>query len=216
MLPATSWCSPCCKQKTRPLLARQAECALLCHALRAAVHQADRNGAAVARACVPVQETVPFDDVVGGLDATLTRSEHVRLWRYPQSQQRGSNNQSSGTSMSSVTSGCPKASSRSLHPASSMMRLPPCSRPSFWRALHTVHLVELLLFIARWPPWLTYYIARCTLWMDSARKVTFNDNTSILNLNCRVRNSSILTNMPDSNLTCRSARFYSPVPTIHG
>ena len=69
-------------------------------------------------------------------------------------------------------SGCPKSSSRSLHPASRMMRLPPCSRPSFWRALHTVHLVELLLFIARWPPWLTYYIARCTLWMDSARKVS--------------------------------------------
>ena len=46
----------------------------------AAVHRADRDGAAVARACPPVQETVPFDDVVGGFGAILTRSEHVRLW----------------------------------------------------------------------------------------------------------------------------------------
>ena len=96
------------------------------------------------------------------------------------------------------------------------MRLPPCSRPSFWRALLTVHLVELLLFIARWPPWLTYYIARCALWMDSAQKVALDDDTSILNLNCRVRDSSILTHMPGLSLTCRSTQFYSPVPTIHG
>ena len=87
---------------------------------------------------------------------------------------------------------------------------------SFWRALLTVHLVERLLFITRWLPCLTYYVARYALWMDSARKVTLHDNTSILNLNCRVRNSSILTHMPGLSLTCQSTRFYSPVPTIHG
>lgn len=32
-----------------------------------------------------VQETVPFEDVVRGLDGIVTRSEHVRLWWYPQS-----------------------------------------------------------------------------------------------------------------------------------
>ena len=158
-----------------------------------------------------VQETVPYDDVVDDLHAIP-----LRRWWYPQGQQRRSNSQSPGTSTSSPTSGCPKASSRSLHPASSMMRLPPCSRPSFWRALLTLHLVEMLLFIARWPPWLTYYVARCALWMDSARKVTVDDSTSILNLNCRVRNSFILTRMPGSSLTCRSTRFYSPVLTMPG
>ena len=178
------------------------------------MHRADRDGTAVARACIQVQETVAFDDVVDGLHATLTRSEHARLWWYPQGQQRGLNSQSPGTSTSSATSGCPKASSRSLRPTSSMMRLPPCSRPSFWRALLTVHRVELLLFITRWLPWLTYYVARYALWMHSARKVTLNDNTSTLNLNCRVRNSSILTHIPGLSLTCRSTRFYSPVPTI--
>ena len=63
----------------------------------------------------------------------------------------------------------------------------PLGCPSFWRALVTLHLVEFLLFIARWIPPLTYYVGRYALWMDSARKVTVDDSTSILNLNCRVR-----------------------------
>ena len=44
------------------------------------MHRADRDGAAIARAGVPVQETVPFDDVVDDLDAILMQSEYVRLW----------------------------------------------------------------------------------------------------------------------------------------
>lgn len=32
-----------------------------------------------------IQETVPFDQVVDNLDVMVARSEHVRLWWYPQS-----------------------------------------------------------------------------------------------------------------------------------
>ena len=32
-----------------------------------------------------IQETVPFDDVVDNLEVMVARSEHVRLWWYPQS-----------------------------------------------------------------------------------------------------------------------------------
>src|SRR5258706_6546134 len=32
-----------------------------------------------------IQETVPFDDVVDNLEGMVARSEHVRLWWYPQS-----------------------------------------------------------------------------------------------------------------------------------
>ena len=82
--------------------------------------------------------------------------------------------------------------------------------------LLTVHLVELILFIARWLPWLAFYVTRYALWMDAAREVRVDDNTSILTLNCRVRNSSILTHMLGLSLTCRSTRFHSPVPPING
>lgn len=140
-----------------------------------------------------IQETVPFDDVVENLEGMVTRSEHVRLWWYPQSRAVRVSSADRTVKLQVRTCGYSRPSQieqpdlRPLLRSQDVDNAAPFSCPSFWSALLTIHLVEFLLFISRWIPWLTYYVGRYALWMDSARKVTVDDSTSILNLNCRVR-----------------------------
>ena len=147
-----------------------------------------------------VQETVSFDDAVDDLDVMVKRSEHVRLWWYPQSRAVRVSSADRTVKLqvraraSSLVRLLPTLPNRARDlrpfvpsPSQDVNDATPLSCPSFWRALLTIHLVEFLLFVARWIPWLTYYVGRYALWMDSARKVTVDDSTSILNLNCRVR-----------------------------
>jgi L-gulonolactone oxidase len=140
-----------------------------------------------------VQETVPFDDVVDDLDVMVTKSEHVRLWWYPQSRAVRVSSADRTTQVRPVRLLPTDSRQDSCHKfeddltPSQVADAAPSSCPSFWRALLTMHLVEFLLFISRWIPQLTYYVGRYALWMDSARQVTIDDSASILNLNCRVR-----------------------------
>jgi hypothetical protein len=62
---------------------------------------------------------------------------------------------------------------------------------SFLPVLLTHHLVEFFLFLARFLPFLAYYIARYVAWMESAPKVVVGESGSILRTDCRVRASLI-------------------------
>jgi hypothetical protein len=59
--------------------------------------------------------------------------------------------------------------------------------------LLTHHLVEFFLFVARFIPFLAFYIARYVAWMESAPKVVIGESGSILRTDCRVRVSLPLT-----------------------
>ena len=152
-----------------------------------------------------LREVVPFDHVVDDLDG----SEHVRLGGTHGSAARIEQSKSkyvyavgyswlSQIELSILTPPCVHSAVRPSAAPCSPFILSGCSS----LLLDGLH-------------WLKSYVVRYALWMDSARKVTVDDNSSILNLNCRVRNSSILTRMTGSSLTCRSTRFYSPVRRIH-
>lgn len=59
--------------------------------------------------------------------------------------------------------------------------------------LLTHHLVEFFLFLARFVPFLAFYIARYVAWMESAPKVVIGESGSILRTDCRVSISAPLT-----------------------
>ncbi|KIM29190.1 hypothetical protein M408DRAFT_15946 [Serendipita vermifera MAFF 305830] len=109
------------------------------------------------------QETRPFDDILENLHEIVHQAQHVRLWWYPQNK--------------SVRV-C--SADRTTEPEQ-----PDVNARGFLPVFLTHHLVEFFLFLARFLPFLAFYIARYVAWMESAPKVVVGESGSILRTDCR-------------------------------
>ncbi|KAL1938959.1 hypothetical protein VTO73DRAFT_11112 [Trametes versicolor] len=108
-----------------------------------------------------VQESHTFDDVVGNLDSIAHAAEHVRLWWFPHA------------GVIRVSS-----SNRTSEPRKPVGTW-------LWHSVVGFHLLQFLLFIARYIPALNLWIGRFMAWLVRDRTVTVDDSHRVFNIDCK-------------------------------
>ncbi|KIJ61238.1 hypothetical protein HYDPIDRAFT_97107 [Hydnomerulius pinastri MD-312] len=108
-----------------------------------------------------VQETIDFHECVRNMRSLVSASEHVRFWWFP----------AAGTMRVS-------SADRSVEP----------SRPVgswLWHSFFGFHVIQFLLFVARYILSLNVFISRFAAWLVSERAIAIDDSHRIFNLECR-------------------------------
>lgn len=129
-----------------------------------------------------VQQTHSFDDAVRNMDTLVHASQHVRFWWFPQA---GVIRASSSDRTAEV-----RLTRRAhLRPGAN-----PClsSQPKqpvgtwLWHSLVGYHLLQFLLFLARYVSVLNLWYGRIAAWLISEPTVGIDDSYRIFNLDCKV------------------------------
>ncbi|KAH7882184.1 L-gulonolactone D-arabinono-1,4-lactone oxidase [Phlebopus sp. FC_14] len=108
-----------------------------------------------------VQQSISFHDCVRDIHSLANASEHVRFWWFP------------AADTIRVSS-----ADRTLQP----------TRPAgswLWHSFLGFHVIQLLLFIARYVRSLNVFVARFAAWLVSDRVIAIDDSHRIFNLECR-------------------------------
>ncbi|KAG2356800.1 L-gulonolactone D-arabinono-1,4-lactone oxidase [Suillus spraguei] len=108
-----------------------------------------------------VQQTIQFHDCVRNLDSLVTASEHVRFWWFP------------AADTMRVSS-----ADRTVEP----------TKPAgswLWHSLIGFHVVQFLLFVARFILPLNIFIGRFASWLVSTKVIAIDDSFRIFNMECR-------------------------------
>ncbi|KAI9057550.1 L-gulonolactone/D-arabinono-1,4-lactone oxidase [Trametes sanguinea] len=108
-----------------------------------------------------IQENRPFDDVVRNLDSIARQAEHVRLWWFPQAD------------VVRVSS-----SDRTNEPRNPVGTW-------LWHSIVGYHLLQFLLFVARYVPVLNIWLGRFMAWLAGDRMVSVDDSHRIFNIDCK-------------------------------
>ncbi|CDO70398.1 hypothetical protein BN946_scf184999.g38 [Trametes cinnabarina] len=108
-----------------------------------------------------VQENQRFDVVVGNLDSIARQAEHVRLWWFPQAD------------VVRVSS-----SNRTNEPKSPVGTW-------LWHSIVGYHLLQFLLFVARYVPILNIWLGRFMAWLAGGKMVSVDDSHRIFNIDCK-------------------------------
>jgi L-gulonolactone oxidase len=129
-----------------------------------------------------VQETVDFDYGIKNLDDIVSSAEHVRFWWFP----------TAGTIRVSCADRTQEVSW--TQPAmEDVINLPLQPKKPvgswLWHSLLGYHLVQFLLFIARYFLFLNPYIGRFGAWLLRDPTVGVDDSHLIFNVDCRVSKS---------------------------
>ncbi|KAG6334313.1 hypothetical protein ID866_4778 [Astraeus odoratus] len=108
-----------------------------------------------------VQEVFAFHDCVRNLHSLVHASQHVRLWWFPAADK--------------------------VRVSSADRSAEPCAPAGnwFWDTLVSFHLIQFLLFIARYIPSLNISIGRFAAWIASGRLITVDVSHRIFNVDCR-------------------------------
>ncbi|KAG1774748.1 L-gulonolactone D-arabinono-1,4-lactone oxidase [Suillus placidus] len=108
-----------------------------------------------------VQQTIQFHECVRSLDSLVTASEHVRFWWFP------------AADTMRVSS-----ADRTVEP----------TKPAgswLWHSLIGFHVVQFLLFVARFILPLNIFIGRFASWLVSTKVIAIDDSFRIFNMECR-------------------------------
>jgi L-gulonolactone oxidase len=135
-----------------------------------------------------VQETVDFDYGMKRLDDIVSSAEHVRLWWFP--------------TVGALRVNCADSTREARKPNLLYQRrshacFQPKSQASswLWHSLCGHHVVQFLLFIARYFPFLIPFVARFSVWLIRDPTVRVDDSYSIFNIDCRVSGLSTFSSM---------------------
>jgi len=130
-----------------------------------------------------VQETFKFEHVIQNLDRFVFAAEHVRIWWFPTS---GSMRVSSSdrtyevkknlTLSRVIISILMLSFSQAKHPANSW----------FWHSLLGYHLVQFILFVARYLLFLNFWTGCFAAWLVREKTLGIDDSHVIFNVDCRV------------------------------
>ncbi|KAJ7768914.1 D-arabinono-1,4-lactone oxidase-domain-containing protein [Mycena metata] len=104
-----------------------------------------------------------FDDLIENFDEIVRSAEHVRFWWIA----------ASHTVKCSVVN-------RTTEPKRPLI-------PWFWRSLMAFHVVQFLLFLGRYLPYLNTLTGRFVAWLASKPVTLIDDSHTIFNVECRVR-----------------------------
>ncbi|KAG2006051.1 FAD binding domain-containing protein [Coprinopsis cinerea AmutBmut pab1-1] len=107
------------------------------------------------------QESVPFDEFVSNMDTLVHSAEHARFWWFPTSD--------------TVRCSYSNRTSEPRNPAGSWL----------WHSFLGHHVVQLLLFVARFFTFLNPLIANFACWLVSEKTVGVDDSHRIFNVDCR-------------------------------
>ncbi|KAI8972568.1 L-gulonolactone/D-arabinono-1,4-lactone oxidase [Trametes punicea] len=108
-----------------------------------------------------VQENYSFDSVVRNLDSIARAAEHVRLWWFPQADV--------------VRVSSSDRTSEPRNPVGTWL----------WHSLVGYHLLQFLLFLARYVPILNIWTGRFMAWLVRNRTVTVDDSHRVFNIDCK-------------------------------
>ncbi|KAI0656292.1 L-gulonolactone/D-arabinono-1,4-lactone oxidase [Cubamyces menziesii] len=108
-----------------------------------------------------VQENHSFDEVVQNLDTIARSAEHVRLWWFPQADV--------------VRVSTANRTSEPRKPVGTWL----------WHSVVGFHLLQFLLFVARYIPILNIYVGRFMAWLVRDRTVTVDDSYRVYNIDCK-------------------------------
>lgn len=127
------------------------------------------------------QECIPFDSVVNNIDSIAQASEHVRFWWFPQADiiRVSSADRTFEVSLHLRLSGLHYS-----HRCHHQSRKPYAT--FLWHSLIGYHLVQLLLFIGRYLPFINPYICRFCAWLDRSKAVAVDDSWRVFNIDCKV------------------------------
>lgn len=107
------------------------------------------------------QESVPFDEVVRGLDRIANASEHVRLWWFPQADV--------------VRVSSADRTDQPKNPVGTFL----------WHSIIGFHLIQFLFFLGRYITSLNPWICRLSAWLDRAPTVTVDESWRVFNVDCK-------------------------------
>jgi len=108
-----------------------------------------------------ISETLEFDEAVAGMDALVSASEHVRFWWFPAAR--------------TIRASSANRTQEPKAPVGSWL----------WHSLIGAHLVQLLLFIARYFLFVNIWVGRFAAWLVHEKAVAVDDSHCIFNLDCR-------------------------------
>ncbi|KAF9529067.1 gulonolactone oxidase Lgo1 [Crepidotus variabilis] len=108
-----------------------------------------------------VQRTLPFEEITDNLDDHVNRAEHVRFWWFPTKDR--------------IRASYSNRTAEPKSPAGSW----------WWHTFLGHHVVQILLFIARYISNLNSWVANFACWLVSAETVGIDDSLKIFNVDCR-------------------------------
>lgn len=108
-----------------------------------------------------VQQTIQFHECVRSLDSLVTASQHVRFWWFP--------------AADTMRVSSADRTTEPIKPAGSWL----------WHSLIGFHVVQFLLFVARFILPLNIFIGRFASWLVSTKVIAIDDSFRIFNMECR-------------------------------
>ncbi|KAI0052500.1 L-gulonolactone/D-arabinono-1,4-lactone oxidase [Auriscalpium vulgare] len=129
------------------------------------------------------QRTLPFDAVVGNLDAIVHSAEFVRMWWWPQA----------GAIRTSAMDRTVEVRRPSSPPCTCVLVLMAVlqeRRPAsswLWHSLIGYHLLQFLLFVGLFLPSFNLWVGRFTAWLVRDDTVAVDNSLDIFNIDCKYR-----------------------------
>ncbi|KXN92696.1 L-gulonolactone oxidase [Leucoagaricus sp. SymC.cos] len=108
-----------------------------------------------------IQEPMIFDDMVGDMDNLTNSAQHVRFWWFP--------------AVDKVICSTADRTYETPKPAESW----------FWNSFLNFHIIQLLLFLGRYFPFLNIWTQYLAFWLARKKTVGIDDGHRIFNLDCR-------------------------------
>ncbi|KAG1759959.1 L-gulonolactone D-arabinono-1,4-lactone oxidase [Suillus occidentalis] len=108
-----------------------------------------------------VQQTIQFHECVRSLHSLVTASQHVRFWWFP--------------AADTMRVSSADRTTEPIKPAGSWL----------WHSLIGFHVVQFLLFVARFILPLNIFIGRFASWLVSTKVIAVDDSFRIFNMECR-------------------------------
>ena len=129
-----------------------------------------------------VQKSMQFHECVRTLDSLVTASEHVRFWWFPAADTMR---------VSSADRTVEVSSWAHIILISNLIPFQPAKLVGswLWHSFFGFHVLQSLLFVARYFLSLNIFIGRFAAWLVSTEVITIDDSFRIFNLECRVGES---------------------------
>lgn len=126
-----------------------------------------------------VQEPMMFDDMVKNIDVLIKSAQHVRFWWFPATDKAvySSADRTYDVSLYLSISSVPDVLFQPPKPAGSW----------FWSTFFGYHVVQLLLFLGMYLPFLNIWTQYLAFWLVNKKSEGTDEGHRIFNVDCRVR-----------------------------